>query len=559
MLEKQKSILREAKEKLILFAKVFDPVLESNIYNKDFNELLAETIIPLGIALSAEKDTDILLYKILKGAKELCSADGGTLYLKHEDHLSFKIILNDTLKVDIRNHDDETSNFKPIPLYDAKTGEVNQKNVACVAAHRNEIIHIENAYENTEFDFSGTKIFDRANGYRSESFLAVPLCNYYGEVIGVLQLINCIDQKKKKVIPFPNMMREGVSPLAAMAATALENQLLLEAEKALMQSFIKLISDAIDRKSPYTGGHCNRVPEITMLLAEAAIRQKDGLFASFDLNQEEKEELSTAAWLHDIGKIITPLHVVDKATKLEGINDRIESVLLRCELRIKDLKIEAMDDPNHKERCDKDIQETLNHMQFLREVNLGGEFLSDEAIQRIHDISKLHFTGHGNKDIPLLTKDEVYNLCIRRGTLTEEERIIINQHIDVTIEMLESLPFPKHLKRVVEYAGGHHEKMDGTGYPKGLTKEQMSIPARMMAIADIFEALTASDRPYKKGKTLSEAIRIMCFMAKDQHIDIEIFELFLSEKLHEVYAKANLPEHQIDHVDVEEALKLAKG
>jgi hypothetical protein len=288
------------------------------------------------------------------------------------------------------------------------------------------------------------------------------------------------------------------------------------------------------------------------MLAEAAIEQKEGPFRDFDLNETEMYELKTAAWLHDIGKITTPEHVVDKATKLETIHDRIHVVeerfanlKLQVELELARGSLSEADAKAQQLSLDEDLA-------FLQHANVGGEFMTDEHKQRVIEMSERKIKNHRGEWVHLLNEDEVHNLCISRGTLTEAERKIINNHISVTIDMLNALPLPNDLKRVPEYAGGHHEKMDGTGYPKGLTKEQMSIPARMMAIADIFEALTASDRPYKKGKKLSEAIRIMNFMRKDHHIDEELFELFIKSGTYEIYAKENLKPEQVDSVNVEE-------
>jgi HD-GYP domain-containing protein (c-di-GMP phosphodiesterase class II) len=513
---------------------------------------VVNVIIPLGMALSAEKNYNVLLHKIMDGARSICHADGGTIYIKEASHLHFKIIENDTLNIHWNEFENSTSTFPSIPIYDDVTGDINDKNVATLAAAEGKTINIVDAYENKDFDFSGTKRFDEANGYRSKSFLTVPLKNHKDEVIGVMQLINAQSPQSGDVLPFSYEKQEVVESLSALAATAMENQMLLQAQKDLLDSFIQLISDAIDQKSPYTGGHCNRVPVITQMLAEAAIEQKEGPFRDFDLNETEMYELKTAAWLHDIGKITTPEHVVDKATKLETIHDRIHVVeerfanlKLQVELELARGSLSEADAKAQQLSLDEDLA-------FLQHANVGGEFMTDEHKQRVIEMSERKIKNHRGEWVHLLNEDEVHNLCISRGTLTEAERKIINNHISVTIDMLNALPLPNDLKRVPEYAGGHHEKMDGTGYPKGLTKEQMSIPARMMAIADIFEALTASDRPYKKGKKLSEAIRIMNFMRKDHHIDEELFELFIKSGTYEIYAKENLKPEQVDSVNVEE-------
>jgi HD-GYP domain-containing protein (c-di-GMP phosphodiesterase class II) len=404
-----------------------------------------------------------------------------------------------------------------------------------------------------------------------------------------------------------------VEALAAQSAVALENQNLLEAQKALMESLIQLIATAIDAKSPYTGGHCERVPELALMLAEEACAVAEGPLADFRFNSEDEwREFRIGAWLHDCGKVTTPEYVVDKATKLETIYNRIHEVRMRFEVLLRDAQIErllaihergediAVADARFAER-QAQLQDDFN---FLADCNLGGEFMAPELIERVRRLAGetwlRHFDdrrglSHGElrryppatdgalpaverllADKPehvvprsgeqavldeaygwklkvpehLYNFGEVYNLCVSRGTLSEEERFKINEHIMQTIVMLEQLPLPKHLQRVPEYAGTHHETMIGTGYPRRLGADELSVPSRIMAIADIFEALTASDRPYKPMKTLSESIKILSFFKKDQHIDPLLFDLFLSSGVYRRYAERFLKPEQIDEVDV---------
>ncbi len=383
-----------------------------------------------------------------------------------------------------------------------------------------------------------------------------------------------------------------------------------ESQVKLMDSFIALIASAIDSKSEYTGGHCNRVPILTLMLAQAASDNNDGIFKEFKLkNEDEKRELSIAAWLHDCGKITTPEYIVDKATKLETIYNRIHEIRTRFEVIYRDLIIESYKKIENGEGktdvskwLESERKQLILDFEFIASTNIGSEFMKDEDKDRIVEISKRtwvrkfddtlglskdersryksndnnienllndkaqHIIKRNNFDeeeylekgfklaVPesMYNLGEVYNLSISKGTLTDEERFKINEHIIMTIKMLEHLPFPEHLKRVPEYAGAHHETLIGTGYPKKLTQEQMSIPARIMAVADIFEALTAKDRPYKDAKTLSESIKILSFMVKDKQIDEDIFRLFLESKVYLEYAKEYLEPEQIDTVDIKE-------
>lgn len=573
-----------------------------------------QRLIDIGIALSAERDINKLMENILLEAKSLSNADGGTLYIRTKDNrLRFEIMRTDSLNIAMGGTTGKDINFPPLALYDAKSGEENRKNVASCAALTHESINVPDAYENDGFDFSGTKKFDEGTGYRSKSFLCVPLKNSQDEVIGVLQLLNAIDPETNEVIAFGSDIQPLIEALSSQAAVALDNQQLLESQKKLLDSFIELIASAIDAKSPYTGGHCQRVPELTKMLANAACDQKDGPFADFDLTEEEWYELHIAAWLHDCGKVTTPEYVVDKATKLETIYNRIHEIRNRFEIIKRDRVIEHMknvmaggDEEALRAELEEELAKLDDDFAFIAESNVGGEFMAPERIDRVKEIAKIKWTrtlsdrlGLSYEELRRIEREpepalpvqedllsdkydhvvyregleataenenpwgfklevpehmynmgEVYNLCIARGTLTEEERFKINDHIVQTIIMLEALPFPKHLARVPEMAGGHHEKMDGSGYPKKLNKSDMSVPARIMAIADIFEALTAADRPYKAPKKLSDSVKIMSFMKKDAHIDDELFELFLTSGAYKEYAERFLLPEQLDDVDI---------
>ncbi len=455
----------------------------------------------------------------------------------------------------------------------------------------------------------------------------LPLIDRTGFVMGVL-IVFWTDSADGKASTTDDERLKFVKALSGTASVALANQQLISQQKQLMQSFIELIAGAIDAKSPYTGGHCQRVPELTKMLAHAAEKKTEGPFADFRLNDDQWEALHIAAWLHDCGKVTTPEFVVDKATKLESVYDRIHEVRMRIELLKAQAEIDALresvvvsgkgEDPSYlfdalRERW----RELDDDWAFLAECNVGGEFMAPSKIERLKTISQYQWrrtldnrlgvsaeeinrmmrtpaptlpvmeplladrdehvierseserlhpdTAPGNPwgfslDMPthLYNRGELYNLSISRGTLTAEERYKINDHIVQTIKMLEALPFPQHLKQVPEIAGGHHEKMDGKGYPKRLKRADMSLPARMMAIADIFEALTAADRPYKKGKLLSEAVKILAFMVKDQHIDADLFELFLSSGIYLDYAQRFMIPAQIDDVNVSDVLQSIK-
>ena len=522
-----------------------------------------EELNGIGISLSQEKDTNRLLEAILVAAKKITNADGGTLYRVDNDRklVYFEILRTDSLNVAMGGTTGVIVPFYPVRLFDDE-GRANNSMVVAYSVLRDETVNIADAYTEKGFDFTGTKNFDKKTNYRSKSFLTVPMKNHEDEIIGVLQLINAKDRVSGGIVPFSEADQHLAESLASQAAVALTNRQLINQLESLFESFISLINAAIDDKSPYTGGHCQRVPTLTMMLAEAVNATKQGPLADFTMSEKDRYELKIAGLLHDCGKVTTPVHVVDKATKLQTIFDRIGMVDTRFEVIKRDAEISAMKEKlaapananGEWQNADRDLTVRLRKInedrQFLRFCNFGSEAMRDEDQERVREISRTYrwrdVDGNG---VDFLTDEEARNLTIRSGTLTPEERQTINHHIEVTIKMLESLPWPRHLKNVPEYAGGHHERMDGKGYPRGLMREQMSVQARVMGIADIFEALTAKDRPYKKGKTLTESLNILGRFKLNGHVDPDLFNVFVREKVYLRYAEQFLDPEQIDAVD----------
>lgn len=530
-------------------------------------EMQIDKLAEVGYQLSKERDLPTLLNLIITEGMRITNSDGGTLYLMTEDdRLAFEIMKTKSLGTDMGGISEVPipEQIYPVKLY-LPDGSPNHNNVSAYVGLTGKPLNIPDAYENEEFDFSGAKGFDERFGYRSKSFLTIPMKNHENDIIGVLQLLNATDPVSNDIITFSDDMQKLIESLASQAAVAITTVRLIEGLETLLESFIQLIADAIDEKSPYTGGHCSRVPALAVMLAEKVNEATEGAFADVYFTPEDMDELRIAAWLHDVGKITTPEYVVDKATKLETIYDRIHELDVRFEVLKRDVEIEYLQamlqttDPEKQAELEAEKIEKLirldDEQKFLQVCNTGGEFMADDKKERVHEIAK-HRITLGGEEQDLLNDEWVMNLNISRGTLNDDEREKINDHIVVTIDMLEKLPFPKHLKRVPEFAGGHHETMIGTGYPKGLTKKDMSIQARIMGIADIFEALTASDRPYKKGKTLSEAMRIMGFFKKDQHIDAQLFDVFLQEGVYQDYADQYLEAKYIDEVDIQPYLDM---
>ncbi len=524
-----------------------------------------EQLNQVGVSLSKERDITRLLETILFAAKSITHADGGTLYRTMDDGkaLRFEILRTDSLSIAMGGTSGAEMNFPNLPLFN-ENGGPNDSLVAAYAAIHRQTVNVKDAYFEANFDFSGTRGFDERTGYRSKSFLAVPMKDHEGEVIGVLQLINATDPDTGIVTDFSPSDQRLAESLASQAAIALTNRLLMTQLEELFESFINLINLAIDEKSHYTGGHCHRVPALTMMLAEAVSATQEGPLASFAMTERDRYELKIAGLLHDCGKVTTPVHVVDKATKLHTLFDRIDLVDTRFEVLKRDREIEALR-RQLALRTQKDAKaeaqvaatsrkeiEALNaERELIRFANTGSESMTPEAMARVREIGHRHtWRGVDGLEQEFLTANELENLTIRAGTLTQAERNTINHHIVATIKMLEQLPWPKHLKRVPEYAGGHHERMDGKGYPKGLTRDQMSVQARVMGIADIFEALTAKDRPYKPGMKLSQAMDIMQKFKQNGHIDPDLFDVFVSKGVYRDYALQFLDPWQIDEVDM---------
>lgn len=587
-------------------------------------QLKLKKIVETGIALSTEKNTEALNQKILDIAKELTDADGGTLYIynEKEKHLDFNIMLNDTLGTRMGGTSD-----KPVPpglrvkLYQ-DNGAENHHNVASHAFLTGETVNIVDAYDDDRFDFSGTRKFDEMNKYRSQSFLTVPLKPMGGEVLGCLQLINAKGPDGVTNVPFTPDMQSFVEALAASAATAIYNKNLLEDLEQLFDAIIDIINGAIGRKSPYTGGHCERVPIIATALAKATSAVTSGPLAGFRLDAKELREFVLAAKLHDVGKVTTPEYVVDKSTKLETIYNRIHEVRTRFEVLYRDAVIRrhetVLADKKKAKAADEELAafKTVldQEFEFLAKCNLGGEFLPPDKVERIRTIgarpwlryfddrlglsweeeerlrnvapvpvpapstlladapihifprhiafTEAYKTVEGapypfKTPVPevLYNQGEIYNLAIGRGTLTNEEHFKIKEHVMQSVYMLDRLPWPKGLEMVPVIAGEHHETLIGTGYPYQRQAAELSMQSRILTVADIFEALTASDRPYKKPKSLSEAVKVLYFFKKDRHIDADLFDLFLTSGVYLEYARKYLRPDQLDEVDIRQYLE----
>ena len=498
--------------------------------------------------INEQRDLAPLIEAVLEEAQALAGAEAGVLWLYREE--------GEVEWLDCARHCRNGPEGAPVcalegprlPLDDDHAGRP-----AVRVARSGQSLHLT---DTGGFDAEDLALLVPLLVQRVDSLLLVPMRNHEGVVVGVLQLVNPHPDGSRHAGAFPAPVLALLEALAGYAGIALNNLLLVQELKDLLDAFVKVIARAIDAKSSHTSAHCERVPLLTELLARAACDDQTR-FADFYLDEDGWYELTVAAWLHDCGKLATPDSVLDKSTKLHSLHDRIEMVAARfavlrneAERRYeRDALTEPAREPLFRERMEEAVQALGDDLAFLERINKGGESMAPEDQARVRRIAETVWTDAHGQRRPLLSEDEVKNLCIPRGTLTEEERRTINGHMDITLEMLESLPFPRKLRRVPEYAGGHHERMDGRGFPRGLTREQMSVPARIMAIADVFEALTSRERPYKEPLKLSEALGIMQRMRDNQHLDPDLYRLFLDAGVWRDYALTALDPVQLDVED----------
>ena len=506
-----------------------------------------ERMVEINLLLSNELNKDKLFDMLLSLTRELTHADAGTLYILSSDkkHLDFKVVQNDTLDIHMGGTRDKID-WKSLPLY-LEDGEPNLGMVAAVSALEKRIINISDVYIEKNYNFEGTKNFDKSTGYRSQSMIVVPLINHEDDVIGVLQLINK-SLRANSIISFDSIDDRIIRALAGQVAMALTNNQLINSVDGFIAAFIDTIIHAIEAKSSHTKNHIGKVAKISMLLAQA-IHKDTTVYKDIKYNENDFKQIEVAAWMHDVGKISMPESIIDKSTKLETITDRIELIHERFEVLLRDAKIAFLEGNITKEDYEKKVKKLKEDQAFLQEANKGEEFMGEDKINRIHEIAQMTYNKNG-KDTDLLSTYEITNLSITKGTLTNKEKNIMNTHAQLSFDMLSKLPFPKKYKDVLHIAANHHEKLNGKGYPRGLNTSELTLEDRIMALADIFEALTASDRPYKDGKKLSEVFKILSFMVKDGELDSDLVKFFHKHDILRQYAKEELKHTQIDESEL---------
>ena len=553
---------------------------------------ILEEFLDISDSIIKEPDYLISISKIIDLAGHSCSAEAGFFYTFTDDKfLNLEYSYNE--KLNIKKFGSDNNVYQPsIFIPESKSKQIKSAVETCII--NNEVINLPNIYATTKLDNTFFANYDALNNYTSLSLLTLPLINRKGYIIGAVQYINCQDIKGKN-ISFTKDMQKEISAFCNLASLILENRKLNEDYGQLLESFIEVLARAIDAKSPYTGSHCQKVPIITKMLATAATEEKEGSLKDFEMSDDDWYALHIASWLHDCGKVTTPEYIVDKATKLETITNRIHEIRNRFEILRRDAHITYLQ-KRLAEVADKEtlqaefvarVKQLEDDFAFVAWCNTGDNEISKADQKRLEEIGRQTFTRYFNRMLGLswaernavttpeiynhpcqeqllqdrpdhlidgYNRGELYNLKIPQGTINKEEREKINDHIVVTIDMLKALSFPKKLANVIEYAGCHHEWVNGKGYPNHLTGDQMSIPAKIIAIADVFEALTAKDRPYKEPKKLSQVLRIMQNMKNIGHLDPDLYKIFITHKVYMDYAEQYMDKDQIEDIDPEEYL-----
>jgi len=495
----------------------------------------------IGRALSGVYDLNTLLEMIVDQARSFTNADAGTLYIVEDNTLRFQIVQNDSLKIRMGGKTGETIPFPPV--------ELKESNVSAFVALKGTSVNIPDVYDTDLFDFTGPKKFDQSTGYRSKSMLVVPMKNHDNDVIGVLQLLNATNPTNKQVIAFSQDYENLSESLASQAAVSITNAKLISNMTELFEAFVKVMATAIDEKSPVTGGHIRRVADLTLTMAEVIHNHDGGTFKDITFSPDQMYELRIAAYMHDIGKVTSPVEIVEKAKKLQTIFDRIHYVRLRMDYMIQKVKLEGQEkkiallekkaDTSEIKKIEADSEKQILELEeiraFINKCNEPGEFLEDETLERLKEISQKTYFDNEGQEQPFITEDELVNLSIRRGSITEAERKKMQDHAAVTLRMLKQIPFTKKLKNIPSFAGAHHEFINGKGYPLGLKGDEIPFEGRMMAVTDIAEALTASDRPYKKAMPLETVYRILRSMAEKEELDNTLVELFIEKEVYKIY------------------------
>ena len=506
--------------------------------SEKLNNLLAEvkTLNKIGISLTSEHNLEDLLEQIVHESRKLTNADAGSLYIVENGHLNFIISQTESLQKSQKVQDTQYKIFS-LPI--------TKGSIAGYVACTGDVLNIADVYEIPDSaDYKFYSDFDKKMGYRTRSMLVVPIKDQTDSVIGVLQLINRIDFNGVVQI-FEKEYEDMMQSLASQAGVAIKNAQLVKEIHQLLSSLIEYSATLIDARSSHTAGHSEGVNLLTQAIARAINEKFTGVFSNVKFSNDQLRELNFAAYLHDIGKIGIREKVLDKSAKLDGF--WIDAVENRFKYIRKCIEQELIFDRIAQEGYQFNISKARNeikdkleefdkNLKFIKRINTEGR-LTDLDLKVLDAIAEKKYLDIDEQEKDYLLPQEYENLSVKRGNLTPEEKKDIFSHVEKTILILNKIPFPEYLKNVPYLAGTHHEKLDGSGYPKGLTAEKLSYSSRIIAVADYFEALVAFDRPYKPSKSIEEAKRIMMEEVKNNKLDPDIVNLLFEEKLYQCLQK----------------------
>ncbi len=504
------------------------------IHNSELEDQIHK-LNAIGIALSSEQNLNNLLERIVREACHFTHADGGSLYIIEDKRLNFTVAQTESLQ----KRDGEKEPFKSFYL------PLSKHSIAGYVAITGELLNIPDVYKiPPTVAYQINKQFDAQNNYRSKSMLVVPMRDSSGSVTGVLQLINSLTASGE-VVPFEQKYESLVLSLASQAAVAIRNVKLFAEIKNLFKSLVRYSAKAIDARSPHTAGHSGRVAKYSVRIADSINRETEGRLGETHFSPEEIEELRMAGWLHDIGKIGVRESVLEKANKLtrvelEVIRQRFEGIRVGIQNGYLREKVQALSKGNGglvevekmQDEIERQMQEIDAAFAFVQQINVPG-YLNNEALSRLQKLAERTYSDSSGELCYFLTRHEFENLSVVKGNLTPGEYEEIQAHVAYTIDILEKIPFTKDLRNIPKHAAGHHEYLDGSGYPLGLKGSEISLPARILCIADIFDALSSPDRPYKKAIPIEKTLAILQEEARAGKIDSDIVELFIRRKLYE--------------------------
>lgn len=468
-------------------------------------------ILNIGIKLSTEKNREHLLASILENGMDITHCDASTLYLFEDGKLRFKIMK--TLSQNIsRGEDGELiDDMPPVPM--------TERNVCSYAALHREIINIPDVYNDTRFDFSGPKKYDALTGYHTQSLLVIPIENNEDELIGVLQLLNAMDGEGN-VIPFDSEYEIIIRSLGAQAAIEMTNLQYVQEVKRQLRSFVEAMSTAIDERTPYNGSHTRKVAEYAGMIADYINKQHQAGACDDYFDENRKDKLELAALLHDIGKMVVPLSIMNRATRLDRDLGTVETRfrLLEAYYMIDKMK-GRIDEAEYQKR----IAYLRESMDFIHRID-GKGVLDDADYDRVQELAGHSYVNDAGEPLPYLTKREKDRLSIRKGTLTEDDRRQMEYHVVMTEKILGKVRFNKNYEEIPKWAASHHELLDGSGYPRHLKGADLALETRMITVADVYDALTARDRPYKKPVSQEKALGILKDMADEGKLDCRLVE-----------------------------------